>query len=253
MKIIEPVVLAPLRREWERLKAKVGAAGRPPRARASAQGGEGPRCSSNGARSLYRFPRAPRRATGSSIRPAGRGLSSLSRSARPMISTLRCFDDAPARWSCRPTISGVGPEAVLGIEINAYAAELARLTVWITRTPMAAAKRFRLHPRPDPRRLDGIVRGDATDHARRQTKADWPEANVVVGNPPLLGGKRMRWKLRAHYRGHSLFAAFSGRVPAEADLVVYWFAKAWTVVCEARSAESARPRRDEFDPRRGKP
>ena len=25
----------------------------------------------------------------------------------------------------------VGPEAVLGIEINAYAAELARVTVWI--------------------------------------------------------------------------------------------------------------------------
>src|SRR5205823_11554894 len=24
-----------------------------------------------------------------------------------------------------------------------------------------------------------------------------------------------------------LFAAFAGRVPAEADLVVYWFAKAW--------------------------
>ena len=36
----------------------------------------------------------------------------------------------------------------------------------------------------------------------------------------------MRKSLRDDYV-ERLFAAFAGRVPAEADLVVYWFAKAW--------------------------
>src|SRR5580692_13208114 len=54
----------------------------------------------------------------------------------------------------------------------------------------------------------------------------WPEADVVVGNPPFVGGKRMRTELGDAYVDR-LFAAFTGRVPAEADLVAYWFTKAW--------------------------
>ena len=49
---------------------------------------------------------------------------------------------------------------------------------------------------------------------------------MVVGNPPFLGGKLMRTVLGDDYV-ERLFAAYAGCVPAEADLVVYWFAKAW--------------------------
>jgi len=48
----------------------------------------------------------------------------------------------------------------------------------------------------------------------------------VVGNPPFLGGKRLRTELGDSYVDR-LFAAYDGRVPREADLVVYWFVKAW--------------------------
>jgi type II restriction/modification system DNA methylase subunit YeeA len=43
----------------------------------------------------------------------------------------------------------------------------------------------------------------------------------------------MRKSLRDDYVDR-VFAAFSGRVPAEADLVAYWFAKAWERMREGR-------------------
>jgi type II restriction/modification system DNA methylase subunit YeeA len=121
--------------------------------------------------------------------------------------------------------SRVGPEAVMGIEINGYAAELARLTVWITELQWQLRKGLGLTRRPILDNLDGIVRADALITQSGKDTA-WPEADAVVGNPPFLGGKRMRKSLRDDYV-ERLFAAFAGRVPAEADLVVYWFAKAW--------------------------
>ena len=48
----------------------------------------------------------------------------------------------------------------------------------------------------------------------------------MIGNPPFLGGKLMRTVLGDDYVDR-LFAAYAGQVPAEADLVGYWFAKAW--------------------------
>src|SRR6202011_1483836 len=60
-----------------------------------------------------------------------------------------------------------------------------------------------------------------------------PEWYVVIGTPPYLGGKRMRTELGDAYVDR-LFAAFAGRVPAEADLVAYWFAKAWERMREGR-------------------
>jgi type II restriction/modification system DNA methylase subunit YeeA len=62
---------------------------------------------------------------------------------------------------------------------------------------------------------------------------EWPGADVVVGNPPFLGGKRMRTELGDAYVDR-LFATFQGRVPAEADLVAYWFVKAWESISDGR-------------------
>src|SRR5258706_15042141 len=46
-----------------------------------------------------------------------------------------------------------------------------------------------------------------------------------MGNPPFLGGKRLRAELRDKYVD-DLFKLYEGRVPHEADLVVHWFEKA---------------------------
>ncbi|WP_419160875.1 DNA methyltransferase [Candidatus Palauibacter sp.] len=53
----------------------------------------------------------------------------------------------------------------------------------------------------------------------------WPEADVIIGNPPFLGGKLLITNLGEEYVTN-LFRAYEDRVPREADLVCYWFVKA---------------------------
>ena len=118
----------------------------------------------------------------------------------------------------------VGPEAVLGLEVNPYAAELARVSVWIGHIQWA--RRHGLPAPSDPvlRSLDNIDCRDAV-LADDGTQAPWPPADMIVGNPPFLGGKRMRTVLGDAYCAR-LFAAYAGQVPAEADLVCYWVVRA---------------------------
>jgi type II restriction/modification system DNA methylase subunit YeeA len=144
---------------------------------------------------------------------------------------LAVLDDARA-MGLPPDDFRVGPEAVMGIEVNAYAAELARLTVWITELQWQLRKGLGLMRRPILDRLDGIVRGDAL-MTQAGNEREWPEADVVVGNPPFLGRPKLRQSFGDAYV-ERLFAAFAGRVPAEADLVAYWFAKAWERMREGR-------------------
>ncbi len=118
----------------------------------------------------------------------------------------------------------VGPEAVLGIELNPYAAELARVSVWIGHIQWARRHGFPAPSDPVLRTLDTIECRDAV-LAENGTSAPWPVADAYVGNPPFLGGKRLRTVLGDAYCDQ-LFAAYGGRVPAEADLVCYWFGKA---------------------------
>jgi type II restriction/modification system DNA methylase subunit YeeA len=122
----------------------------------------------------------------------------------------------------------VGPEAVLGLEVNPYAAELARVSVWIGHIQWARRHGFPAPSDPVLRNLDTIACQDAV-LADDGSQAAWPTANVVVGNPPFLGGKRMRTVLGDAYCAR-LFAAYADQVPAEADLVCYWVARAQQAV-----------------------
>ena len=47
----------------------------------------------------------------------------------------------------------------------------------------------------------------------------------MIGNPPFLGGKLLNTHLGEDYVSR-VFKVYAGRVPAEADLVCYWFVKA---------------------------
>ncbi len=53
------------------------------------------------------------------------------------------------------------------------------------------------------------------------TKAEWPQADFVVGNPPYVGNKRMRLAMGDGYV-EALRAAHDA-VPETADLVMYWW------------------------------
>ena len=68
-------------------------------------------------------------------------------------------------------------------------------------------------------------------------EATWPKANVVIGNPPFLGGSKKRRELGDDYF-KALDTVFAGRVPGGADLVCYWFDKA-RVAIEANELTAA--------------
>ena len=134
----------------------------------------------------------------------------------------------------------VGPEAVLGLEVNPYAAELARVSVWIGHIQWARRHGYPAPSDPVLRTLDNIATRDAllaTDDAGGTVRAHWPAADAIVGNPPFLGGKRLRTVLGDAYCAR-LFAAYAGQVPAEADLVCYWFARAQAAIAAGTVARA---------------
>ena len=118
----------------------------------------------------------------------------------------------------------VGPEAVLGIEINPYAAELARVCVWIGHIQWARRNGFPPPADPVLRSLETIECRDAV-LTPEGSAATWPPADVIIGNPPFLGDKAMIGAMGADYT-RALRVAYEGRVPGGADLVCYWFEKA---------------------------
>ena len=118
----------------------------------------------------------------------------------------------------------IGPANVKGIEINPYAAELARVSVWIGEIQWMRRNGFGEARDPILKPLDTIECRDAI-LTPDSTEPEWPVADAVIGNPPFLGGKLLITHLGEDYVSR-MFSTYAGRVPAEADLVCYWFEKA---------------------------
>ena len=118
----------------------------------------------------------------------------------------------------------VGPANVTGIEINAYAAELARVSVWIGEIQWMRRNGFFESRDPILKPLDTIECRDAILTPEGGEPA-WPEADVVIGNPPFLGNRKLRSEL-GHVYAEALQRTYAGSVRGKPDLVCYWFAKA---------------------------
>jgi len=115
----------------------------------------------------------------------------------------------------------VGPECVLGIELNPYAAELARVSVWIgeiqwmRRNGFDAAKNPILRPLETIECRDAVLNDDGT-------RAKWPTVDAVIGNPPFLGDKKMFTSLGREYTLR-MREAYADLLAGRSDLVCYWF------------------------------
>ena len=133
--------------------------------------------------------------------------------------------DAETLGFQKQILLSTGTDNILGMEINEYAAELARVTVWIGDLQWSQRNGRLFDKNPILRSLDGIQHKDALlNPDGSETK--WAKADVIVGNPPFLGGSKKRGEL-----GDAYFEALAktypkSRVPAGADLVCYWFDKA---------------------------
>ncbi len=132
------------------------------------------------------------------------------------------------------------PANVMGIEINPYAAELARVTVWIGELQWMLDHGYALRTNPILQTLNHIVQQDALiqfndDGTTHETP--WPACTVIVGNPPFLGGSKLLSELGESYTT-ALRKLYKGRIAGGADLVTYWFEKARYLI-ETRQCQRA--------------
>ena len=126
----------------------------------------------------------------------------------------------------------VGPHQLRGIEINPYAAELTRVTIWIGEFQWMLRNGFGYARDPILKPLTNIETRDALidwSDAEHPKEADWPDADVIIGNPPFLGRGLLRSGLGDDYVD-GMFKVFEDRVPHAADFVTYWHEKARAMV-----------------------
>jgi type II restriction/modification system DNA methylase subunit YeeA len=220
MMLVEPVVIRPLQAEWETIKAQIAEQMEKARkARAASTRTRAWKAAETlHNRFLERLKQVrvldPACGSGNFLYLAILALKDLEHKVNLDAETLGLGRQFPS----------IGPECVRGIEINPYAAELARVTVWIGEIQWMRRNGFDVERKPILRPLDTIECRDAVLNPDG-TEAQWPEAEFIVGNPPFLGGKLMRSGLGDH-DVERLFDRYWGRVPPEADLVTYWFEKA---------------------------
>ncbi|AHY46604.1 Methyltransferase domain [Rubrobacter radiotolerans] len=227
--VVEPVLMEPLRREWEVV-----------RERAEAEEKKALDAPFRRARNIRE--RAEREVLDFAGRLAGvKVLDPACGSGNFLYLALRSLLDlekevldfaskvGPERTSRFPE---VGPEQFFGIETSPYAHELAQVVVWIGYIQWLEATGYGNNRDPILGPMTNISWTDAVlsrDENGVPQEPDWPEADVIIGNPPFLGGKRLRAELEDGYVD-DLFSVYGGRVPREADLVTYWFEKARSLV-----------------------
>jgi len=125
---------------------------------------------------------------------------------------------------------GVSPAHFHGIEKNPFAAELAQVVVWIGYLQWLKVNGFLDDQPKEPilQSLHTIECKDAIlafDADGQPVEPEWPAVDVIIGNPPFLGGNKVRKEMGDNYV-EALFTLYRDRVPAFADLVCYWFEKA---------------------------
>lgn len=105
-------------------------------------------------------------------------------------------------------------ENMKGIEVEPFAVQLARVTLWMGHK-LAVVELGLDEPVLPLHDLSGIRRADAL-------KVAWPRADAIIGNPPYIGTKLMRSRLGDEYLE---WLSDQFRIGVK-DYCVYWFRKA---------------------------
>lgn len=221
--VIEPVLMAPLRREWDGVRARAEAEAE----KATAESG---RKAVNALRRagelLYGF--AERLRGVRVLDPACGSGNFLYVALKEMLDLEKEVSAFAGTVGLTPFFPGVSPEQLHGIEMSPYAHELAQVVVWIGYLQWTRDNGFGTRQEPILGPMTNIQEMDAVlarDEDGSLVEPEWPGADVIVGNPPFLGDKKMRSELGEGYVDE-LRGLYKGRVAGGADLVAYWFEKA---------------------------
>lgn len=110
-----------------------------------------------------------------------------------------------------------------GIDINPFAVELAKVTMMIGRK--LSIDELHIDEKPLP--LDNLDSNFFADDAlidELGNPAIWPRADIIIGNPPFMGAKKLKPERGPDYV-NAVRKAYP-EVPGMADYCVYWFRKA---------------------------
>ncbi|MEM7735549.1 MAG: DNA methyltransferase, partial [Deinococcota bacterium] len=127
-----------------------------------------------------------------------------------------------------PQAPFISPKQFYGIEVNVFASALASMVVWIGYLQWNRANGYSNRQTPILDKLDNIKHHDALMNADG-SEYNWPQAEFIIGNPPFLGDKKMRQELGDDYT-IALRKLFKGRLPGQSDFVCYWFEKARALI-----------------------
>ena len=228
MLIVEPVIVRPLLAEWETRKSEIETSLE--RASAAKSRAARTRLRHQGERALQTFLERLRKfivldpacGSGNFLHLALHALKDIEHRVQLEAEAMGLERSFPA----------VGPGNVKGIEINAYAAELARVSVWIGEIQWMRRNGFREERDPILKPLETIECRDAI-LTPDNLEPEWPAADVVIGNPPFLGNRKIRGELGDEV-AETLPKLYSGMVRGKPDLVCYWFAKAGKLMGEGK-------------------
>ncbi len=113
------------------------------------------------------------------------------------------------------SIGFVTPQQFYGMDTNAFAVELARVTLMIARK--VAIDLCDIHDQP-ALPLDTL---DENIICKDALFTEWVKADAIIGNPPFLGGKHLRMTLGDEYIDR-VFKRFPD-VKDSVDFCAYWF------------------------------
>jgi hypothetical protein len=228
--LLVPVLLAPLRREWQEVKRRCEEELWPKVVKASPSRSVG--AGAKATRQRKTFDRAvldfvERLAHVVVLDPAC-GSGNFLYVAIHMLLDLEKEVIAYASDRGLSPVPQVNPAQLHGLEINTYAQQLAQIVIWIGYLQWMHHNGFKIPDHPVLARIDSIRCMDAIldlSDPENPKEPEWPEAEFIVGNPPFLGNKRMRSELGDAYLA-SIWKVYSDRLPATSDLCCYWFEKA---------------------------
>jgi type II restriction/modification system DNA methylase subunit YeeA len=232
--LVEPVLMAPLRREWRELRKDLA----PLLAKGKA---------TNTARD--RLAAFQKKLAGITVLDPACGSGNFLYVALQLLLGLEKEIITAAAQIGFTFSPQVNVQQLRAIEINPYAYELAQVSVQIGALQWRRDNGFDNDRTPVLQNLDGFENKDALlnetfrkkpkdlkaaqaeEHGGQDelfkvyTERAWPACDAIVGNPPFLGGKMLRRELGDKYVA-ALFENLGGRVRLEADLCCYWFEKA---------------------------